>query len=147
MHREIGIKGIYLFRIEYLETALSEMSLKLEGGKVGETEDQAEGAGCTPVHNRGCTPVHTQPKPVPEAAGGRSWVRVVREGEEEDMAELPTNSQGLLPQVIISSDCSILLILASDWSIVKGFFLMILSIFIIYIFFSFLSIIHFPRPR
>ena len=84
------------------------MSLKLEGGKVRESEDQAEGAGCTPVHNRGCTPVHTQPKPVPEAAGGRSWVRVVREGEEEDMAELPTNSQGLLPQVNLSSDWSIL---------------------------------------
>ena len=97
--------------IEYLETALSEMSLKLEGGKVGEREDQAEGAGCTPVH--------TQPKPVPEAAGGRSWVRVVREGEEEDMAELPTNSQGLLPQVILFSDWSLLLILASDWSTVS----------------------------
>ena len=40
----------------------------------------------------------------PEARKGvRSYVKIVKEGAEDDVAELPTNSDGLLPQLTVTA--------------------------------------------
>ena len=70
-------------RIEYLETALNQMRLAhRENGEVKEGE------------------IKEDKESVKKA--GRTYVKIMREGEdEEDMAEVPTNSQGLLPQATV----------------------------------------------
>ena len=69
-------------RIEYLETTLDQMRLSQgrENGELKVSEDKES---------------------VKKA--GRTYVRIMREGEEEDMAEVPTNSQGLLPQATVTA--------------------------------------------
>jgi len=69
-------------RIEYLETTLDQMRLSQgrENGELKVSEDKES-----------------------VKKSGRTYVRIMREGEEEDMAEVPTNSQGLLPQATVTA--------------------------------------------
>ena len=72
-------------RIEYLEAALNQVRLSQgrENGEVKDGEDNED--------------KESAKKP------GRTYVKIMREGEEEDMAEVPTNSQGLLPQATVTA--------------------------------------------
>ena len=67
-------------RIEYLETTLNQMRLS-QGRENGVDKEDKDS----------------------DKKAGRTYVRIMREGEEEDMAEVPTNSQGLLPQATVTA--------------------------------------------
>jgi hypothetical protein len=72
-------------RIEFLENALNQITLSLATGG-------------------GCQGVKEQEKEVTEAKkGGRVYVKIAKEGDEEDIAEVPTNSEGLLPQMTVKA--------------------------------------------
>ena len=70
-------------RIEFLESALNQLTLSL-----------ATSGGCQGVKEQEKEP--TEPK-----KGGRTYVKIAKEGDEEDIAEVPTNSEGLLPQMTV----------------------------------------------
>jgi len=71
-------------RIEFLETALNQLTLNLATSNVqagrGEQQVMSE--------NR---------------KGVRSYVKIVKEGDDEDIAEVPTNSDGLLPKLTVTA--------------------------------------------
>ena len=74
-------------RIEFLETALSQLTLNLATGNTA----AAAGPGAVREAEAG--------KEVAKGAagakkGGRTYVKIVKDGEEEDIAEVPTNSDG-----------------------------------------------------
>lgn len=71
-------------RIEFLESALNQLTLSLATG------------GCQGVKEQKEEP--TEPK-----KGGRTYVKIAKEGDEEDIAEVPTNSEGLLPQMTVKA--------------------------------------------
>lgn len=72
-------------RIEFLENALNQITLSLATGG-------------------GCQGVKEQEKEVTEVKkGGRVYVKIAKEGDEEDIAEVPTNSEGLLPQMTVKA--------------------------------------------
>ena len=72
-------------RIEFLETALNQLTLNLATGNT------AAGPGAVREAEAG-------KEVAKEAAGakkgGRTYVKIVKDGEEEDIAEVPTNSDG-----------------------------------------------------
>ena len=71
-------------RIEFLETALNQLTLNLATSNVqaGREEQQVMS------ENR---------------KGVRSYVKIVKEGDDEDIAEVPTNSDGLLPKLTVTA--------------------------------------------
>ena len=74
-------------RIEFLETALNQLTLNLATGNTA----AAAGPGAVRDAEAG--------KEVAKEAtgakkGGRTYVKIVKDGEEEDIAEVPTNSDG-----------------------------------------------------
>lgn len=72
-------------RIEFLENALNQITLSLATGG-------------------GCQGVKEQEKEVTETKkGGRTYVKIAKDGDEEDIAEVPTNSEGLLPQMTVKA--------------------------------------------
>jgi len=72
-------------RIEFLESALNQITLSLATGG-------------------GCQGVKEQEKETTEAKkGGRTYVKIAKDGDEEDIAEVPTNSEGLLPQLTVKA--------------------------------------------
>jgi len=72
-------------RIEFLESALNQITLSLATGG-------------------GCQGVKEQEKETTEAKkGGRTYVKIAKDGDEEDIAEVPTNSEGLLPQITVKA--------------------------------------------
>eukprot|EP00092_Neocalanus_flemingeri_P040368 GFUD01043966.1.p1 GENE.GFUD01043966.1~~GFUD01043966.1.p1 ORF type:complete len:1978 (-),score=498.59 GFUD01043966.1:399-6332(-) len=73
-------------RIEFLESALNQLTLSLA----------TSGGGCQGVKEQEKEP--TEPK-----KGGRTYVKIAKEGDEEDIAEVPTNSEGLLPQMTVKA--------------------------------------------
>ena len=74
-------------RIEFLETALNQLTLNLATGNTA----AAAGPGAAREAEAG-------KEVAKEAAGakkgGRTYVKIVKDGEEEDIAEVPTNSDG-----------------------------------------------------
>lgn len=73
-------------RIEFLESALNQLTLNLATGNVQVAAGREEQQGSS------------EPR-----KGGRSYVKIVKEGDEEDIAEVPTNSEGLLPQLTVAA--------------------------------------------
>jgi len=71
-------------RIEFLETALNQLTLSLATGSCQGVKEQEKET--------------TEPK-----KGGRTYVKIAKEGDEEDIAEVPTNSEGLLPQMTVKA--------------------------------------------
>jgi len=72
-------------RIEFLESALNQITLNL-----------ATGGGCQGVKEQ-------EKEPAEPKKSGRTYVKIAKEGDEEDIAEVPTNSEGLLPQMTVKA--------------------------------------------
>ena len=71
-------------RIEFLETALNQLTLNLATSNVQAGRDEKQ------TNNE-------------SRKGVRSYVKIVKEGDDEDIAEVPTNSDGLLPQLTVTA--------------------------------------------
>ena len=74
-----------------LETALNQLTLNLATGNVtAAVAAKEEDAGKEKVE-------------VNNKKGVRVYVKIVKEGDEDDIAEVPTNSEGLLPQMTVTA--------------------------------------------
>ena len=71
-------------RIELLENAFNQLTLNLAAGSVQPGREE-------------------QLNKSEARKGLRSYVKIVKEGAEEDVAEVPTNSEGLLPQLTVTA--------------------------------------------
>ena len=71
-------------RVELLENAFSQLTLNLAAGNVPPSREEQQSK--TEVRK-----------------GVRTYVKIVKEGAEDDVAEVPTNSDGLLPQLTVTA--------------------------------------------
>merc|ERR1719219_438352 len=71
-------------RIELLENAFNQLTLNLAAGSVQPGREE-------------------QLSKTEARKGVRSYVKIAKEGAEEDVAEVPTNSEGLLPQLTVTA--------------------------------------------
>jgi len=72
-------------RIEFLESALNQLTLSLATGRQSvETKEQEK-------------------EQIESRKGSRTYVKISKDGGEDDIAEVPTNSDGLLPQMTVKA--------------------------------------------
>ena len=76
-------------RIEYLENALNQLTLNLATGNVAAAAKEDDTIKEKVEANN--------------KKGVRVYVKIAKEGDEDDIAEVPTNSDGLLPQMTVTA--------------------------------------------